>query len=76
MNVFVPDNATVKVFQTPDGRMVAASNIIPTLKVEVIPVVNLYTESRAGSSGLPFQHDVNGEGTPGEVNPFAVSRES
>lgn len=76
MNVFVPENATVKVFMTPDGRMVAASNIIPNLRVEVVPVVDLYAESREGSSGLPFEHEVNGEGTPGETNPFAISRES
>lgn len=74
MNVFIPDNATVRVFQTPDGRMVAASNIIPNLLVEVIPVTSLYAESRKGSEGLPFLHDVNGEGTPGEIDPFENRR--
>lgn len=74
MNTYIPENATVKVFQTPDGRMVATSNIIPTLRVEVIPVANLYADSREGSRGLPFQHDVNEVGTPGTVDPFESGR--
>jgi hypothetical protein len=54
--------------------MVATSNIYSTLRVEVVPVVNLYAESREGSKDLPFEHAVNGHGTPGEFDPFEAGR--
>lgn len=58
MNTFVPENATVKVYQTPDGKMIARTNVLNTLKVEVITVTDL-AGAATESPELPFEVPVN-----------------
>ena len=50
----LPQNPTVKVFFTPDGRMLASTNVAPEIKVEVIAVTDLNKGCRENSKGLPF----------------------
>jgi hypothetical protein len=58
MNVFVPENATVKLYRKPDGSIVAVTgNIVPNLKVEVIDLDTYRTPSTEElTKGMPFIH--------------------
>lgn len=58
MNVFIPEKPTVKVFVDPNGKMVAKTNILATLDVEAVPVLNL-DELDNQKDGLPFVVGVN-----------------
>jgi hypothetical protein len=59
MNVFVPDNAKVRVFVDKRGfSVIATNNIIPNLKVEVVVVPDGQSIVRAEEAlegSLPFE---------------------